>query len=200
MKNITLVIFVLLISSCVQEKQGNETSSKNELASSAQAALSHSSSEQIYLNYPSSIKGMTKKVVRGNSFFYSPISNFDKNSKRRYVEFRTDIKKSGMYNLRARVMAKNGSENSFFVSINGSSPKPWHIPVGSGAKLKSVESFVALHSGVNKFRFYYRESGTKIADLNLRLLEQKEFRPKPLFLGYPSTIKRMNRSPRFQES
>ncbi len=151
----------------------------------------------VEVNWPTSSSGVSSALINGNTFFYSPVDNWDPNNSSRYIHFNINVSTDGFYALRANVIAESGSANSFFVVVNDRFSHLWSIPVADGSHYRIIDDRIYLKAGDNHVYFYARESDTKLADLSANLIETinpvfshnyTSYRPSNLF-EHPDNLK-----------
>jgi hypothetical protein len=83
------------------------------------------------------------------------------------VSFSIKIPKTGRYSLWGSTIARDGSSDSFYVTINGSLLKEWHVSPASTTWNWSKITEVSLAAGLVNLAFRQREDGIKLDQLIL---------------------------------
>ncbi|MEQ8677656.1 MAG: tandem-95 repeat protein [Aggregatilineales bacterium] len=122
---------------------------------------SNSASEGHYISAPDG---------SGNSYTLKPA---------RSATYCFDVPEAGIYQIMGRVLANNGTSDSFFVSINGAVPFIWDVAGGShfvddlvNDRLGEDPVLITLPAGGLTITLYVREDGARLDTLELMRLPE----------------------------
>jgi hypothetical protein len=105
--------------------------------------------------------------IKSNFNSFSPSTATGANNR---VRFSFVVPQNGEYGIYARVLAPNGNDDSFFISLDGASPISWwenvFIPGEGGFRWRQIlNRNFTLTAGQHTIDVYYRENGTGLDKL-----------------------------------
>jgi len=126
------------------------------------------------------IRRMGDSRAEGRTFVGAPTSspNQPTPSIYHFVEYCVDVSFAGSYTIEGRVLTPSSLSDSFFVSVDGSTPVTWDVFVTRGAwRTDRVSSrggadpvSFNLSAGEHRIRLYQREAGVRFDSFELRPL------------------------------